>query len=137
MQNFLYKVRQFMYGRNGIDGFGIFLFILSLIIKNIAYFTINSMLNILSLLIILFMIYRIFSKNLVQRHKENNFFMTYFKKIYLWVLAKTNLAKERAKVRTTHKIYVCPKCKRLLKVPRHKGRIEISCPCSYKFYKRT
>ncbi len=137
MKNFMYKVHQFMYGRNGIDGFGIFLFILSLIIKNIAYFSFNVLLDILSILIILFLIYRIFSKNLARRQKENEFFMTYFKKIYSWFSAKTHLAKERAKVRSTHKIYVCPKCKRLLKVPRHKGKIEISCPCSYKFYKRT
>ncbi|MDY3928870.1 MAG: hypothetical protein SOZ34_05840 [Clostridia bacterium] len=137
MQSFLYKINQFMSGRNGIDGFGIFLLILSFITKNIAYFTQNYLINILTIVIVVFLIYRIFSTNLPQRQKENDFFMKIFRNVYSWFSSKSTLAKERAKVRETHKIYVCPKCKRFLKVPRHKGKIEISCPCSYKFHKRT
>lgn len=137
MQNLLYKLRVFMYGRNGVDGFGIFLFVMYFIFKNAGLYSRNGFLNLLSLLLLVFLIYRIFSKNLTQRQKENRFFMKYYMKIYNWFRDKTNLAKERARIRPTHKIYLCPKCKRKLKVPKNKGKIEISCPCGNKFFKRT
>ncbi len=137
MQNFLYKVREFMYGRNGIDGLGIFLFILNFALRNVSYYSRNGLLNILSLILLCIVIYRFFSKNLSRRRKENDVFMKYFRKIYAWFSNQTSLARDRARIRDTHKIYLCPKCKRKLKVPKKKGKIEISCPCGNKFFKRT
>ena len=58
-------------------------------------------------------------------------------KVSNYFKSATSLARERAIVKKTHKIYLCPKCKKRLKVPKGKGKIEISCPCSHKFYKRT
>ena len=38
----------------------------------------------------------------------------------------------------THKIYRCPHCRQKIRVPRGKGKIEITCPsCRSKFIKRT
>ena len=132
MQNFIYKIRQFMYGRNGIDGLGIAILVLSFVLRRINYIC-----YVISLLLLIIFIYRVFSKNLYQRRKENSFFMRYFSKVSNYFKSATSLARERAVVKQTHKIYVCPKCKKRLKVPKGKGKIEISCPCSYKFYKRT
>ena len=137
MQKFLYKIRTFMYGRNGIDGLGIFLFVIYFILNNISYFMRNFILNILCFLILFYMIYRVFSRNIVNRRKENDFFMCYYRKICSWFSNQSFLARERAKINQTHKIYLCPKCKRKLKVPKKKGKIEISCPCGNKFFKRT
>lgn len=132
MQNFIYKIRQFMYGRNGIDGLGIAILVLSFLLRSINYIC-----YVISLLLLIIFIYRVFSKNLYQRRKENSFFMRYFSKVSNYFKSATSLARERAVVKQTHKIYVCPKCKKRLKVPKGKGKIEISCPCSHKFYKRT
>lgn len=137
LQNFIYKIQKFMFGRNGVDGLGIFLFILSIVIRNASYFSRSFILNALSLILILYVIFRIFSKNLIQRRKENNYFMKYFNAIKNFFTSKSSLARERAAVKKTHKIYLCPKCKRHLKVPKGKGKIEISCPCSHKFIKKT
>ena len=137
MQGFLYKVSQFMYGRNGIDGLSIFIFVLSFIIRNISYYSRNSILNLISIILSVLVIYRVFSKDLLRRRKENDVFMRHFNKISYFFKTKTSIAKERARTRATHKIYKCPKCKRVLKVPKGKGKIEISCPCSNKFIKRT
>ena len=137
MQGFIYKIKQFMYGRNGIDGLGVAILVLSLVSRSIFTFTFNRLFYIINLLLLILFIYRVFSKNLHQRRKENNFFMKYFYKISNYFKSATTLAKERAIVKQTHKIYVCPKCKKRLKVPKGKGKIEISCPCSHKFYKRT
>ena len=137
MHNFLYKLQQFMYGRNGVDGFSIFLVVVYFILRSASTFSRNIVLYILSLLIFVFLIYRIFSKNLYQRHKENDFFMKYYNIIALWFRGSAQLSRERSQVRPTHKIYVCPKCKKHLKVPKGKGKIEICCPCGNKFIKKT
>lgn len=137
MQNFLFKIRQFMYGRNGLDGLGIFILVVNIFVRGIFTFTFNKLYYLISLMLLILFIYRFLSKNLYQRRKENAFFMKYFYKLSNWFKSAQNLSKERAIVKNTHKIYVCPKCKKHLKVPKGKGKIEISCPCSYKFFKRT
>lgn len=141
MQNFLYKIQRFMWGRNGLDGLGIALLIIYFIMRTFLGFsrsyTVYYLGTLLSFLVLAFAIYRFLSKNLSARHRENNFFMKYFKKVSSYFKNAKTLAEDRARVRDTHKIYLCPKCKRKLKVPKGRGKIEISCPCSYKFYKRT
>ena len=135
MRNFVYKIQQFMYGRNGVDGLGIAILVLNFIVRMFSPFSI--LFYLLSWALLVLFIYRVFSKNLYQRRKENNFFMKYFYKVSNYFKSATSLARERAIVKKTHKIYLCPKCKKRLKVPKGKGKIEISCPCSHKFYKRT
>ncbi len=137
MNGFLYKLQQFMYGRNGFDGLTAFLAVIYLIIRNAAAFSRSFVLYLVSIIIIVFAIYRIFSTNISQRQKENDFFMKYYRKIAAIFKNSAQLSRERAQVRPTHKIYVCPKCGKHLKVPKGKGRIEISCPCGNKFTKRT
>ena len=137
MQNFLYKIQLFMQGRNGIDGFGIFLFVSYFFVKSAANFSKSFLLFILSLAIIIFMVFRVLSRNIPKRQYENTIFMKYYNRVLGWFKNSANLSRERARVRPTHKIYVCPRCKKHLKVPKGKGKIEISCPCSYKFTKRT
>lgn len=137
MRELYFKIKNLMYGRNGVDGLGAGLFVLGLILRNAAYFSRNVILNFISIGIYIYMIFRIFSKNLDARQKENAFFMKYTNKIIYFFRFRSSLARERAAVKKTHKIYLCPKCKRKLKVPKGKGKIEISCPCSYKFFKKT
>ncbi len=36
-----------------------------------------------------------------------------------------------------HRYCRCPQCSRMLRVPRGKGKIEISCPCGRTFFRRT
>lgn len=137
MNNFLYKLRQFMYGRNGFDALTAFLAVIYMAVKSIAVFSRSLVLYLVSIVIVIFAIYRVFSVNIVQRQRENDFFMRYFTKISEKFKNSAQLSRERAQVRPTHKIYVCPKCGKHLKVPKGKGKIEISCPCGNRFTKRT
>ncbi len=137
MQNFIYKLQRFMYGRNGIDGLGIALIVVSFVLRSISIISRSMLLYLISFAVFIFVIYRILSKNVWQRRKENDFFMKYYNIVAGWFKNSAKLSRERAKVRPTHKIYVCPKCGKYLKVPKGKGKIEIKCPCSHTFRKRT
>lgn len=137
MQGLIYKIQRFMYGRNGIDGLGLATILLAFVSQSIFTFTLIKVFSLINLVLVILFIYRILSKNLYKRRKENAVFMKFFGSVSKYFKSASSLARERAIVKDTHKIYVCPKCKRRLKVPKGKGKIEIKCPCSHKFFKRT
>ena len=53
------------------------------------------------------------------------------------ITKKVDFFKRKRKDKT-HKYYKCPTCKQVVRVPKGRGKIEISCPkCHTKFIKRT
>ena len=135
MRNFLIralgKFRTFMYGRNGVDAFSKFTLISSVIIFLIygfwPYGIVKFILGLITYGLMIYTYFRIFSKNVYKRVKEN--------KKYLGIV---NMSKTRWKQRKTHKFYKCPKCKTWLRVPKGRGKITITCvKCSTKFDKKT
>lgn len=125
-------LRNFMYGRYGVDQFGNFLFISYIILFVISLFV--PFVSFLCYAVIIYSLYRIFSKQIYKRNMENE-----------WFLAKTsgirkffNRQKNKWKYRKTHKYLKCPHCHQYLRVPKGKGDITITCPtCHQQFDKRT
>ena len=67
-------------------------------------------------------LYRMLSKSTYRRYQENRRFLQLIDRI-----------KDRK-----NRYYKCPKCKQLVRVPRGKGKISITCPrCKEKFVKKT
>ena len=67
-------------------------------------------------------LFRGFSRNTYKRYQENRKFLQFF---------------ERLKDRE-HRYYDCPKCRQVVRVPRGKGRIAITCPrCRERFVRKT
>ena len=65
---------------------------------------------------------RCFSRNTYKRYQENRKF-----------LQLTGRMKDRE-----HRYFDCPKCRQMVRVPRGKGKISITCPrCREKFVKKT
>lgn len=116
MENFKYKVRQFMQGRYGIDELGKALFVTSIILYVIGSITRIPFLFSVELALSIFYVYRAFSKNIWQRQRENNKFLSYKK---LWNI--------RYKERKVSRIYVCKGCGKFIRVPKGKGKIEVRC----------
>ena len=118
--------RQFMLGRYGGDKLNIALvwvafgaYILSLFIP-IAEIKLVLLLIYYGLLI--WAIFRMFSRNTYKRYQEN--------RKYLRLI-------DRLKDRQ-HKYFDCPRCRQQVRVPRGKGKISITCPkCKEKFVKKT
>lgn len=134
MRQFMYNFRKFMYGRYGVDQLTRGLIVISLILALISSFTGNIIISLISYIPVLFAIFRALSKDIQSRTKEN----------YLYTRMTGTL---RSKLKNlalvvfgtkTHKFYQCSRCKQIIRVPRGKGKICITCPkCRQEFVKRT
>ena len=71
----LYKIQRFMIGRYGIDELYKFLFNLYLILFFPNIFLRNSIITKIEFIILFIAIYRVLSKNIKQRRKENKLFL--------------------------------------------------------------
>ena len=114
------KLIRFMQGRYGIDT-----------LNNHALFLVIALF--IGYLIWLLVIYRMFSRQTYKRYQENEKYLKSIKPIQQWF----NLQKKRLSDRS-HKYYRCPSCKQMVRLPKGKGKIIVTCPsCHQKFEKRT
>lgn len=128
------RFKNFMIGRYGPDQLYIALFTAAIIVGIIASLTDFGFLMMLSYFMLLIAVYRFFSRNIVRRRAENDVFLRYWGP---WRF-KFRRTSERIKSSKTHKFFKCPNCKNTLRVPKGKGRIQITCPkCGERFEKKT
>ena len=126
------KLQRFMMGRNGTDDLNRFLMIVWIILWVIELFTKNGILSILSFALLIYLYFRMFSRNLSKRYRENVAYLNMKNKI----TSKFRSKKSEMQQRKTHHIYKCPTCKQKIRIPRGKGRICITCPkCKTEFTK--
>ena len=119
-------LRNFMAGRYGTDrlnmvilSVGLVASLLSVLIK---FAPVNLALFVLSYGMMFWAIFRSLSRNTYKRYQENRKF-----------LQLTGRLKDRQ-----HRYFDCPKCRQMVRVPRGKGTISITCPrCREKFVKKT
>lgn len=128
MKNFRDKLAQFMYGRYGADQLYYALLVVFFVLTLINVFVHYSVINILTWVIMVVMIFRAFSRNVYKRRIENDKFM----KIWSPVKAEYSLAIRRIKEIKTHRFRKCPNCKKVLRLPRKKGKHTVKCPCCHK-----
>ncbi|MGI6039261.1 MAG: hypothetical protein GX257_01610 [Clostridiales bacterium] len=126
-------LRNFMYGRNGVDHLSVLSVVLGLVFSVIASFTFNPILRLIPLLPYGYAFFRVLSKNIPKRQAENRKFIN----IHYTLKGRINRLKIRHSDKT-HKYYTCPSCKASLRVPKGKGRIVITCPrCKNEITKKT
>lgn len=146
------RLARFMYGRygsRGLDQLSKFLMYTSLILLIFGRF-ISGILYIVGLAMFVYMYFRLFSKNIYKREYENDKYLNAKNKVcaFFSKLFGKNNSNGRFSSRcnsysgntytVTYKIFKCPKCKQKLRVPRGKGKIQISCKrCGNEFIKRT
>ena len=127
------KLVRFMYGRYGTDRLNRFVMFLSVVFLLLSLFTIQLFYT-LALVGIVLVYFRMLSKNIARRAAEN--------RVYLGIEAKVKafFRKKWAAIKqmNTHHIYKCPSCRQKIRIPRGRGKIEISCPkCRHTFIKRS
>ena len=126
------KLRNFMIGRYGIDSFSKFLMGVALVLCILDIFVNSIFINSWFIVIVVYVYYRMFSRNYNKRYQENLKFLQIKNK----VMSKFNTQKWMMQQRKTHHIYKCPTCNQKIRIPKGKGRICITCPkCKTEFTK--
>ena len=75
------KLIRFMYGRNGVDSLGKFVLAISIIVMLLAGWTDSLIPSYLSWIGIIYLYFRMFSRNFSKRNQENERYMTYQNKV--------------------------------------------------------
>ena len=120
------KLQRFMAGRYGTDRLNMAILGAGLAVCLISPFFRNSLINLLftavSYGLMIWAICRALSRNTYRRYQENRKFLQFFDRL-----------KDRQ-----HRYFECPKCRQVVRVPRGKGKIAITCPkCREKFVRKT
>ncbi len=127
MNKIKYALYRFMYGRNGYDDLSRAILSWSLVLCFISLFFRNQIFIFLISILLIYNMYRVFSKNIAARRRENEKFIYLIKPYALqW------------QSRKTHVIFRCKNCGQIIRVPKGKGKIDITCPkCRVIITKRT
>lgn len=127
-------LRNFMIGRYGPDQ----LYTASLITA-FAFAVLSAVFSwwcfrVLSYLFLFYALFRLLSRNIQKRRRENDRFLKYWWPVRTWFIRKIR----RLKSSRTYAFFKCPACKNTLRVPKGKGKIQITCPkCGERFVKKT
>ena len=114
-------LRNFMSGRYGMDKLN-----MAILWAGVASSLLSAIVRIqplnLSYVLMILAIFRILSRNTYKRYQENRKFLQIFDRL-----------KDRE-----HRYFDCPKCRQMVRVPKGKGKIAITCPrCREKFVRKT
>lgn len=128
------RLQRFMMGRYGNDQLNQFIFVVAIICMVLELITHFSLFYILALVLLILGYVRTFSKNINKRYAEN---MNFLEKKDA-ILNRFRREKYYASQRKDFHIYTCPQCKQKIRIPRGKGKINVTCPkCRTSFIKRS
>ena len=132
MNDFRYKVYQFMQGRRGVDQFGRFLLFAAMVFMVISIFTFGNLFYYGGLLLFFYAYLRVFSRNLVQREQENSWYLS-----QKFRLTKGKSFRQRRYERNYYAYFKCPGCGQKMRAPRGRGTIKVKCHgCHTEFQKK-
>lgn len=138
MNNILTKLRNFMFGRNGVDKLTYGLLIIYCIFAGVKIFFRSFpktyiVMTVIQYAFLGYIIFRVMSRNLQKRYKENFAFEKFLN------LLKPHIQhiKLRYKFRKTHCFRTCKHCGEFLRLKKGRGKRKIICPkckSELKFY---
>ena len=130
------KLFDFMQGRYGNDQLNIFLFICGLVVTGVISLFLPPQYHYfrsIGMIFYLAALFRSLSRSCDKRRSENARFMELTRPWRLFIMKKMNQLQDKE-----HRYYNCPQCHRTLRVPKGRGKINISCPhCGKQFKKKT
>ena len=130
------KLNNLFSGRHGMDELSKVLFWCGLLLVGLSFVPLgflSTLFYILGLISLVFSFFRAFSRQHARREAENNYFLAYRVKLARECIAR----KERFKQRKDFVFFKCPGCGTVIRVPRGKGKIHITCRCGYQLYRKT
>lgn len=129
-----YKMASFMYGRYGNDDLTKFLLIFALILMVVSWIPHLGWVYFLAAAVLVWSLMRSFSRKFERRRRELECYL----KIKRPIVNFFKLSRNKWRDRKTHIYFKCPKCKAVLRVPKGKGEIIVTCTrCGDRIEKET
>ena len=130
LMNFL---RKLMYGRYGSDHLSFFLLFLYVVLIFISALPHMAWISWLALAVLLWDLFRMFSRRIDRRRVENARFLALFGPFIRWFKMRRTIHRDK-----DHRYFKCPNCGQYLRVPRGKGKITVNCRnCGASFEERS
>ena len=120
------KMTRFMAGRNGNDQLNLFLYAadaILLIAATLVRGQAGRWMWLAVLILLGYIYFRMFSKNLTKRREENGKYL----RVRYSIQAGLKIRREKWVQRKDYKFFTCPSCKAVMRVPRGRGKIRIVC----------
>lgn len=134
---FRQKLAQFMYGRRGMDEFSRFMLIAVIVLIVLSSMTkgvFRSIIGLVELAGLVYCYYRILSRDIYKRQKENAWYLQKKADVRRWLAS----LKDRWQQRRDYRFFRCPSCHALLRVPKNKGKLVLTCrKCGNRFERKT
>ncbi len=145
----------FMSGRHGLDALGRFTLIAAVVVMILNMFVNSSILSLVEWALLILTVFRMFSRNHSKREAENESYMQASEKVKNWFNGRKRIGDKNKGQNTQNSqaagnsqttaqedptvcIFVCPNCGQKVRVPKGKGKIEITCPkCGSSFVERS
>ena len=121
-------LQRFFYGRNGVDQLNIALFLASFGLNLLSRVLFQNFLSSVAYGLLFLCVFRMISRNVEKRQRENLWFQTRFQ-----ALRVRGPKKDKANF-----CYLkCPGCRQQMRVPKGRGNVKITCSkCGLVFYKK-
>lgn len=122
--NLKYYFKNLMKDRNGVDGLFYLFFVLYLLLSGFNFMYHSVLIYRINLLLLVLAVFRLISKNKVQRKKENDVFIRFLS----FFLPKSSAMKRKIMESQTHAYHECQYCGTTLRFPRKRGKFNVTCP---------
>jgi predicted RNA-binding Zn-ribbon protein involved in translation (DUF1610 family) len=131
LKNFFQKMKS---RHLAIDELSLFLITIALIFSLLmTIFRLNRFV-ILTWIPVFIAYWRSYSKNRLQRLKENHIFIKYYDPFNSWI---KNVSRRFVR-KESHIYFKCKSCNQQLRIPKKTDHIKVTCPkCNYSFIKKT
>jgi len=128
------KLLSFMHGRYGYDELSKAMSVTALVCFVLSLFEKLHFLSVVSMILWIWVLFRGYSKNMSKRLLERQRYLQLTGRIRGWFARQKRAWSERK----THRYFKCPSCGKVLRVPKGKGKIKITCPeCRNQITKKT
>lgn len=120
-----------------MDEFSLFLLIavfVLILLGSLIGGLLRPVFSLLELACLVYCYIRVFSRNIYKRQKENAWYLQKKNAVVRWFRS----LKDRWQQRKDYKFFRCPSCRTLLRVPRNRGKLLLTCrKCGNRFERKT
>ena len=110
-------IRKLMYGRYGSDQLSFFLLVVYIVLILLSGLPHLEVLSWLALAVLLWDLFRMFSRRIDRRRAENARFLALAGPAIRWLRMRRTIRRDKE-----HRYFKCPNCGQYLRVPRGRGR---------------